>query len=417
MFTPKWKKEAQNFYKAGKKFLNFKRDLLKDDRIKEIESRLRDLKLAMKGRGQAASEKTKEAVRQLDNTCEQSLPRHHRSNPVSENIESFFVTLVIVIGFRSYIAQPFIIPTGSMQPTLNGVICQSVDKDEWSNPIVRIGEKVLRGRAHVHKVAPVDLVVPRNLDSREFLVQNPGSFKLVQAFHRVTKINFENKTISAHNLPSSALWQGGEFSLLDVLKNHGVRQPNGTLIIPKGTVLYSGYADSGDVVIADKISYHFRKPRRGESFIFDTRDLNTTGEARSRLVSQQNAQHYIKRCVGIPGDTLQINRPNMLVNGEIAEEPYMRRVMERKGPYAEAPGYITASAIGFPNAALGSESDELVLKDSTKKPWKAEYAAMGDNTQNSLDSRYWGSVKEYNIVAPAFFTLWPITTGHWGFVK
>ena len=48
MFTPKWKKEAKHLYKGAKKFINYKRDLLAQDRIDEIESRRVDLQKALK---------------------------------------------------------------------------------------------------------------------------------------------------------------------------------------------------------------------------------------------------------------------------------------------------------------------------------------------------------------------------------
>ena len=46
-----------------------------------------------------------------------------------------------------------------------------------------------------------------------------------------------------------------------------------------------------------------------------------------------------------------------------------------------------------------------------------EFFALGDNSKSSLDSRYWGSVKQYNLVGPALFSLWPFTSGHWGLIK
>jgi len=410
LITPKWKKEAKDIYKAGQKFLHYKRDLLKEDRIDEIKSRLVDLKAVMKGRGPEAKEATQEAVRQLDNTCESALPRQKKKDAFGENIESLFVALVIAIGIRSYYAQPFIIPTGSMQPSLNGVICESVDKEDWPNIVSRTGQMALRGRAYVHKVAKEDLVF--RADMNGVLTQNPGKYKLAQTFHRVTKLRFENKTIMAHGIPASAFalpiphrgFEGGEYNLA----KHAVLR-NGYYTIPKGTVLYSGYVDSGDVIIANKMAYHFRKPKRGEPFIFDTRGINTNGGS-SSTADQQNATHYIKRCVGVPGDTLSISSGSLLVDGKEAQEKYIQRVIQAEGEYAKNQGYQAEGLLSGP-------SSELILTDSKRKRWMAEYAAMGDNTKNSLDSRYWGSVKEYNLVAPATFTLWPITTGHWGFIK
>jgi signal peptidase I len=52
----------------------------------------------------------------------------------------------------------------------------------------------------------------------------------------------------------------------------------------------------------------------------------------------------------------------------------------------------------------------------TSNPAMREYAALGDNTTNSLDSRYWGPVKQFNIIGPASFALWPFTA-HWGNIE
>ena len=71
MFTPKWKKEALHLAKGARKFVHYKRDLLKPDRVAEIESRRDDLIAAIKTRDLA---KVNEASKQLRAVCEKSLP-------------------------------------------------------------------------------------------------------------------------------------------------------------------------------------------------------------------------------------------------------------------------------------------------------------------------------------------------------
>ena len=60
----------------------------------------------------------------------------------------------------------------------------------------------------------------------------------------------------------------------------------------------------------------------------------------------------------------------------------------------------------------------VTLDDDPKKGNNyREFFALGDNSTDSLDSRYWGSVKQYNLVGPAFISLWPFNSGHWGLIK
>lgn len=405
MFTPKWKDEAKHLAKGARKFVHYKRDLLKPDRIAEIESRREDLLAAVKSGDRA---KVDEASKQLRAVCENALPLEKPLGWFEENVEVMFVAIVIALGLRAYYLQPFRIPTGSMQPTLNGIIGKPLPQAEWPSLPVRLWEKVVRGRSYVKLVNDQDRHIapnprgPLGLDLRDTQVMH--------FFSRGEMRFTDSKPLRLPGPVNPCLSAGMGEAL-------GIASRNGWML-PKGTVVCEGTIDSGDLVLVDKFSYHFRKPNRGEVFVFDTIGIRGIHE---RSGDQAAGSHYIKRLCGVPGDTLSIQPPNLLVDGRIAKEPGIQRVIQGKAEYDINPnGYGLAGPEMHSGKVLGQflarPGDTLTLKGKAR-PGMREYAALGDNTGNSLDSRYWGPVKEFNLVGPALFSLWPITTGHWGFIR
>jgi signal peptidase I len=403
MFTPKWKKEAQHLVKGARKFVNYKRDLLKPDRVAEIESRQADLLAAIKSEDLA---KVNEASKQLRVVCEKSLPYEKPVGWLEENVEVLFVAVVIALGLRAYYLQPFRIPTGSMQPTLNGIIAKPLPQSEWPSFPQRMMEKALRGRTYVRVVNDRD----RTLAFTRNGMPDIEDTQYLHFFSR-SEIRFRDSPPIRLPAPINPATQIGLNEAMSIAMRNGG-------ILPKGTVLCEGTVDSGDLVLVDKFSYHFRSPKRGEVFVFDTIGIRGIQE---RSGPQGAGSHYIKRLCGVPGDTLTIRSPNLYVNGKIAQEPGIQRVIRGEGPYSINPnGYGLAShedprgKVKLPQF-LAAEGSSLTLAAQAPRGQK-EYAALGDNTGNSLDSRYWGTVKEFNLVGPALFSLWPITTGHWGFI-
>jgi signal peptidase I len=163
----------------------------------------------------------------------------------------------------------------------------------------------------------------------------------------------------------------------------------------RGQTIAHGYVDTGDQVFVDKFSYNFVKPHDGDVFVFRTDHIfGIPGDP------ETGAPFYIKRLVGTPGDTLRLDPPLLYINGKLAQGVGFRRVMSAKPPYhGYAPGH-----------------DYLAKPTDTYTLPAHGYFAMGDNSYNSYDSRYWGPVPEKNLVGRGLFVYWPFTS-HWGLIR
>ena len=145
----------------------------------------------------------------------------------------------------------------------------------------------------------------------------------------------------------------------------------------------------GDHVMAERMSYWFKKPRRGDIVVFSTRELHYPYVLTNTF--------YVKRIAGLPGETIQIDPPNLIVNGKVVRDPpIFAEIAARSNGFQLALGALDARPV------LRHPADKIVLGDN-------EYLTLGDNTASSLDGRYYGPVAGDQIVGRVVRTYWPIT--------
>jgi signal peptidase I len=285
-----------------------------------------------------------------------------------ENVEVILVAVVVAIGIRSYFLQPFKIPTGSMQPTLNGIIGHPMNEPP-PNILRQVAEFVILGRNYINVVSEAD-------DRIDQIRQKKYAF-----FFTFSEIICERQRFLVYASPDT---------LRQDFKVAAGRQ------YKKGEVMARGAVDTGDQVFVDKFSYNFVKPHRGDVFVFRTD--NIFGIPVDPVTGDNS--FYIKRLAGLPSDTLRIDPPLLHVNGKPADGYGFARVMSAKAPYH---GY-----------APGRDYLADPSKPYTVPPHN--YFALGDNSYNSLDSRWWGPVPQENLVGRGLLVYWPFNR-HWGLIR
>src|SRR5437588_3181515 len=145
MFTSRHVKHSRLLLRHARKYLRYKDDQLNSADRDQIVTGMKDLREALRQRDRERIHSTADA---LDKTL-------HRLTPVTweshwrENCEVILVAIVIAGGIRSYFLQPFKIPTGSMQPTLNGIIAHP-RPDRPPTFLPQLASVVIHARNHIN---------------------------------------------------------------------------------------------------------------------------------------------------------------------------------------------------------------------------------------------------------------------------
>jgi signal peptidase I len=163
-----------------------------------------------------------------------------------------------------------------------------------------------------------------------------------------------------------------------------------------GQVIARGCRVTGDHLFVNRVKWNFVRPRRGDVMVFRTDNIPALDAKKT---------HYIKRLSGLPNETIGIVPPNLIVDGKaVVDDARIRTIAIRE------PGYF-----GY-TLAFGVGADYIYSTNSVVKLKRNQYLGLGDNTRNSLDSRYWGPVPQDNLVGPACLVYWPISR-RTGFVR
>ncbi len=374
LFTPSFIKRAKGFERMARLMLDYRRDIVSQEVAVSVETEIARLRKAITGRNESA---VMEAAGALDGACEKLGPPLFK-NSWAENAEVIVGTLAIVLGIRAYFLQPFTIPTGSMQPTLNGIVGHPQETPP-PPPLQRIWERAVLGRSWFDITAKEDESVVSISERKKWLFFTET---VIQTDRNAYAVSAPERTIAEHFLKKKSRFKAGE-------------------------PLLRGYVSSGDHVIVNMMAYHFRKPSRGEVFVFTTRGIRTGA---NMMNPGGPSQFYIKRLAGVPGDTLRIEPPKLFVNGNEAQEAPFQRVASGTfdAPNAGYRGYSHGPR-DMRFAFLGDDRQSIELTDG-------KYFALGDNSYFSSDSRDWGTVPQQNLVGAGLVVFWPFGP-HWGRIR
>ena len=288
-------------------------------------------------------------------------------------LDLLIVVGAVAFGIRGLFFQPFKIPTGSMQPTLYGI--------------------------HYMETTPLGKNLPGFLNYALFsarraqlVVQSDGEF-LFQGY----KNSLFNDGVKFMIGEKSYFLPGDPRK---VAEYSGLEEG---MTLSKGEVKADGFLSMGDHLFVERFSIYLTPLKRGEVMIFTTDDLTVGGEP----LSASSGFYYVKRLVALPGDTVRIRDCQLYVKPAGATEfsPIQKLAPRTEKLYSGKGGYQGHLSNMGDYQLYGVEEDYVVPRD--------HYFMLGDNSNFSLDSRFFGAVPRRNLVGRSWFIFWPFSR-RWG---
>ncbi len=160
------------------------------------------------------------------------------------------------------------------------------------------------------------------------------------------------------------IWEIAEVFLVALIAVAAIKYFLIQPFIVNGASMEPSFYD-GDYLLVDELSYHFEQPQRGDVIVFKS--------------PQDPSIYFIKRIIGLPGETIEVDNNVVKINGQVLDEKYL----------------------------TDSLKDEWSGNVPPTKLDSNHYFAMGDNRINSFDSRYWGPLDKNAIIGLVRLRLWP----------
>lgn len=414
-------KEVKDILRITQKVIHYRKDVLSTEALQSLANASIQL-------SDALSDQNDQIIQQNLSALDKLLRKHggqiYPQSSWGDHVETIVVGVILLVSIRAFFVQNFKIPTNSMYPSFGGMVPEVFSEENPEpNALMKIVRKALFFADHYEVTAeeagefqivmverasgrsnlffePIKtkslFILPRVSYSYEIAVGNksypltvPADFDILWVFAErlgVKRVNFNNYLQSLYrpsNLAKQEIGQDSRGSYRKIYLKTG-------LFIDKGEDVLNFDIITGDMLFVDRFTYHFRSPKVGEPIVFPTKNVEN--------IPDKN-KYYIKRMVGQGGDTLEVKEPVLYRNGKPIEgaAAFVKNA-EKEGEFD-----------GYQNAMLLSKNQRYELPPAT-------VFAMGDNSDNSEDSRFFGPVPQKEVIGRAIFVYYPFTE-RWGISK